>query len=137
MSDLTTDGDSPLRGAIRRGDIILCETLVAQRAECSGDVDVAGWTLLHLASNIGRLDIAVLLLKHGARCEVNHVAVTGDTACHLAASSGYGPVVLELSKEGADVTIRNNKGRDVLQEAERNQHWNLLKQLQEMTTSTR
>ena len=130
MANLTSDGDSLLRVAVRKGDDSLCGKLIAQKADCKGDIDAAGWTLLHVASNSGRLDIVNLLLNHGARGVVNQVTGWGDTACHLAARCGYGPVVIQLIREGADVTIKNYKGMTAMQEAERNQHWELLRQVQ-------
>jgi ankyrin repeat protein len=130
MSDHTAKGESSLRKAIRDGDLASCNALIAQGSECSGDLDVADWTLLHLASSVGRLDIVALLLNHGAGDEVNHRAVDGNTACHLAASCGYGQVVGELIRQGANLSIVNHKGKNVLQEAERNEHEDLLKQLQ-------
>jgi ADP-glucose pyrophosphorylase len=56
--------------------------------------------------------------------EINCVAVTGDTACHLVVRCGYGQVIHESIREGADMTVVNRKGRK--KRAKRN---HLLKQM--------
>jgi ankyrin repeat protein len=82
------DGESLLRSAIRKRDLTLCRKLLDKKTDYKGDVDAAGWTLLHVASSMRRLDIVDLLLNCGARGEINQVTGWGDTACHLAARCG-------------------------------------------------
>ncbi|XP_062507394.1 osteoclast-stimulating factor 1-like [Corticium candelabrum] len=105
-----------LREAIRQGRIDWCRQLLA-RGVSVDDMDCAGRTLLHEASSSGHLDIVKLLLDTGATRLINARAIGGDTACHLAARCGFGPVVKTLVEAGADMEMKSSRGRDVRQEA--------------------
>ena len=63
---------------------------------------------LHLAVKCNHLNIAVMLLEHGADAD----AVRGDgyTALHLCAISGNAEVVRQLVGAGADATILSKAG---------------------------
>lgn len=121
----------PLRVAVRRGRVDLCRELIARGATVD-DVDCAGWTLLHEASNIGRLDMVELLLQTSAAKFVNIPAIGGDTACHLAARCGYGPVVRILVDAGANLKMKSGRGRNVRQEAAAYGHESTVRQIESL-----
>jgi ankyrin repeat protein len=62
-------------------------------------------TPLHEAVGSGNLDIAQLLLSHGA--DINTLDNYGTTLLHEGSTSGNLDVVEFLLKSGADVNVRN------------------------------
>ncbi|XP_062503461.1 ankyrin repeat and SAM domain-containing protein 3-like [Corticium candelabrum] len=115
------DSEAPLRKAIKLGRVDWCRELIS-RGEEVNDTDCAGWSLLHEASNIGRMDIVELLLQSGASHLVNTPSIGGDTACHLAARCGFRLLVKVLVDVGADLEMQSRTGRDVRQEADVHGH---------------
>jgi ankyrin repeat protein len=59
-----------------------------------------------------------LLLKAGA--EVNARATDGQTALHAAAQKGWSKVVSLLAEHGADLSVKDNRGRTALDYAKGN-----------------
>ena len=72
-----------------------------------------GYTPLMLSVNKGYLNSAVIFLQAEANPDVQHTQ-TGDTALHLAAERGDSAVVKALLAFGADVKIKNGKGKTPL-----------------------
>ena len=64
------------------------------------------WTPLHVAIHIGRRDIAILLLEHGADTETRRS--WDGTALYMASSRGYSDVVRQLISHGADLNAECN-----------------------------
>lgn len=73
------------------------------------DADSEGWTGLHWASALGRVDLVKLFAKH----EVNLDAQRYDmwTALHIACQSGHSEVVHALLALGADMELTTNEGK--------------------------
>jgi ankyrin repeat protein len=67
---------------------------------------------LHLASSYGYMDIARILVEHGA--ETTTRSDDGQTPLHVAASYGNLEISRILVEHGADVTARDLKGRTPL-----------------------
>jgi len=93
---------TPLREAITRGDIETTHALLDQGANVNERDDLAS-TPLHDAADMGRKDIAELLIAKGATLDVN----TGQgkwygTPLHAAALKGKSDVVKLLLAKGAD-----------------------------------
>ncbi|XP_062507189.1 26S proteasome non-ATPase regulatory subunit 10-like [Corticium candelabrum] len=110
-------GEVALRLAIRCGRLDLCKSLVKRGAQVTDVESNCCWTLLHAASAKGSRDIVAFLLIKGAMRQINAQNNRGDTPCHLAAKCGFTPVVKLLVKSGADITIKNWRGRNVREEA--------------------
>jgi len=68
--------------------------------------DKNGNTPLHLAAEHGFLDVARLLLEHGA--DVNAIGKSGWTPLHVAAVNGRMAIVRLLLEHGADVDVIDN-----------------------------
>ena len=92
--------DSPLLDATKRGDEAAVRSLLAEGADpnvAQGD----GLTALHLAAQVGNLEIAELLLAGGAKVEAQ-TRIGGYTPLHLASQGAHGAVVSVLLAAGAN-----------------------------------
>jgi len=105
-----------LHAASSKGKLEVAKLLIERGAY----VDLrsrAGWTPLHNALREGNLEVARLLLDHGAH--VNAKTRNDGNALHLALLATF--VAFEatqlLLERGADVDVRNNRGRTPRQEA--------------------
>lgn len=110
--------ETALMRASARGFLTLCELLTQSGA----DVDLSdqdGWTALHQASFNGHVNVVRLLAS--LQGNVNAQASWGDTPAHKAAWNDHLSVLEELHRSGADFNIKNNDGRNILEEAERMQ----------------
>jgi len=70
--------------------------------------DVTGWTSLHYACDVGRLDIVKLLVDKGANIHAANVSRT--TPLHLACVSTDVDMVKFLLDNGADPNVKNDDG---------------------------
>jgi BRCA1-associated RING domain protein 1 len=70
--------------------------------------DNAGWTPLHECCNHGHIDVATVLLDHGA--VVNAPGLDGDTPLHDAVANGHFEVARLLISRGANPALRNYHG---------------------------
>ncbi|XP_071961175.1 uncharacterized protein [Antedon mediterranea] len=108
--------ESPLYCACVKGDLVIASCLLANHAR----VDIkTKWlaTPLHAASHAGHEKLVRLLLSHN--CKPNEQTHFGDTALHLASTGNHLGVVKALIEAGTDVTLLNSKGRNAIQEAEK------------------
>ncbi len=94
-----------LHSAVRRGDLSLVQSLIAEGYDVD-DRDKEGCTPLLTAAGRGQTDIVKLLISRGA--EVDARNRNGGTALHVAAWDGRADIAKQLIEAGADV----NAGRD-------------------------
>ncbi|XP_063990690.1 tonsoku-like protein [Diachasmimorpha longicaudata] len=107
-------GEMPLQVACIEGNRNKVQELLDQghSVNCR---DYCGWTPLHEAANYGYIEIAELLLKHGA--DINDPGgpqCGGITPLHDAAVCGHTVVINFLIKRGADPRLKTDKGETVL-----------------------
>ncbi|QHJ01335.1 hypothetical protein GT347_27115 [Xylophilus rhododendri] len=99
--------ESPLMMAAIKGQTELVKALIAK----DGDVNKPGWTPLHYAVSTGapeQLDIVRILLDANAYIDAESPNKT--TPLMMAARYGNEQSVKLLYEQGADPTIRNDKG---------------------------
>ncbi|XP_023216625.1 inversin-B-like isoform X2 [Centruroides sculpturatus] len=109
------DGLTALHCAASRGHNDCIETLVTL---CGAEVDIIdsnGCTALFYAVTLGHADCTQLLLKYGA--EPNRQDRKGRTPAHCGAAKGQLETLKILSKNGANLWIRNIRGDVALHEA--------------------
>lgn len=109
--------ESPLMLAALKGQLALCQTLLAQDA----DVNKPGWAALHYAAASGNAEVISLLLAHYAY--IDAASPNGSTPLMMAAMYGSTEAVRTLLEAGADPTLKNQKGLSALdfaQAADRN-----------------
>ena len=108
----------PLHYAALWGLHSMVEFLVIQYPQ---DVRSRGFaenaTPLHLASREGRLEVACMLIEHGADMEAQDKH--GETPLHLALRNGQLKVAGTLIERGADVTAKDKRGETPLHLASR------------------
>ncbi len=100
--------ESPTADAAMRGDLQALERLVRDGA----DLDAAqgdGMTALHWAAELGRADMAELLVGAGANVDVT-TRLGAYTPLHIAARGGDAGVVRVLLEAGADPSARTTTG---------------------------
>ncbi|XP_057319556.1 tonsoku-like protein [Microplitis mediator] len=77
--------------------------------------DNCGWTPLHEAANFGHIEIAQLLIEHGANLNDPGGAQCGNvTPLHDAASCGHFSMMNLLIERGADISLRTKAGESIL-----------------------
>jgi len=116
--------------AIHRKDIGKVRILIREGVDVNGISSqyVNDNTPLHRAAICGHIDIAELLINHGAN--VNARCNDGWTHLHTAALFGYVEMVKQLLEYGADKTIQNNKGEiplDIAKKGGKKEIINILK----------
>lgn len=112
-------GRKPLERAVWRGNAEAVKLLLAHNAQ--KDMSWHDGSLLHLAANYGRVEIAEMLLKKWPEMlkdEDHHF----NTALHTAAESGYAEMVTFLIDKGIDPATKNMENRTALFLAQKNKH---------------
>ena len=113
-------GDA-LRAAAERGDVA---TVLSELSKGSADIDAAGsktgLSALHRASERGRVEVAKVLLQHGAT--VDRPSKTGQGPLHLAAGRGRLEICRILLDAGADPLMADNNGWQALHTAAARNH---------------
>jgi ankyrin repeat protein len=104
VNQLNANDESPLMLAALQGHLRLAEQLIARGA----DVNKTGWTPLHYAATGGHADLIQLLLEHHAYIDAE--SPNGTTPLMMAAYYGNPKVTHLLLQEGADPTLKNQKG---------------------------
>lgn len=105
--------ESPLMLAALKGQLALCEQLIARGA----DVNKTGWAPLHYAATNGSLPIIQLLLDRYAYIDAE--SPNGTTPLMMAALYGTIDAVKLLLDAGADVGIKNGLGLTALDFAQK------------------
>ncbi len=113
-------GPAALHLAANRGYGEVVRLLIAKGADVNAR-DSSGSTPLDEAAWKGQLEVASILLKHGAEANV-HNPNTGVTPLHESAVKGHCEIAALLIAHGADVTARDNNGSTALDEALRYRH---------------
>ena len=109
LVEVRTDKDeSPLMLAAIKGQLDLCEQLIARQA----DVNKPGWTALHYAASGGHAAIVQLLLAHYAYIDAE--SPNGSTPLMMAAMYGSPEAVKLLLDAGADAKLKNARGLTAL-----------------------
>lgn len=107
VNDASRQGETPLMMACIKGHLALARELIRRGA----DVNREGWTPLHYAASADTpqtLAIIQLLLEENAY--IDSESPNGTTPLMLAAQYSSEAVVDWLLKEGADATLRNQRG---------------------------
>lgn len=123
----TSDAAEDLRLAARSGEIDQVNNILARVEDndkkdsllCAKD-DLSGNTALHLCSANGFVDIAKMLLSHGAKPDERNKS--GSTALHYACMTGQVEVARALLAYGADAFAENSFQRSVMDEALNGRH---------------
>jgi uncharacterized protein len=97
-------GSSPLAEAVKTADAALVAKLLAAGADAEAP-NQDGQTALMLAARAGALDVAELLVRHGANVNARE-AWRGQTALMWAADANAPEVAKLLIANGADVNLR-------------------------------
>ncbi|KAJ9640315.1 hypothetical protein H2199_005854 [Coniosporium tulheliwenetii] len=95
--------------AAQSGSRVEIERLLEQRVDIEERHEGSGRTALAVASHCGNDDVVALLLRHGAKTDVEDKSHM--TPLHLAASRGHYRVVQELLEDHADVDARGPDGK--------------------------
>lgn len=104
----TAKDESPLMLASMAGMVEVCKRLIALDA----DVNKTGWTPLHYAASGGHIEVIKLLLSHSAYIDAESPNLT--TPLMMAAMYGSPQAVELLLTEGADASLKNQKGMTAL-----------------------
>ncbi len=104
----TAQDESPLMLAALRGNLALCEKLIARDA----DVNKPGWAPLHYAATGAHLEVMQLLLDHSAYIDAE--SPNGSTPLMMAAMYGNAKAVDLLLQAGADPRLKNSLGLSAL-----------------------
>lgn len=100
-------GESALMLCAIRGDLALAKLLI----EHDADVNKTGWTPLHYAASgtsQNQVEMVRLLLDNAAY--IDAASPNGSTPLMMAAMYGRSDVLKVLIEEGADASLRNEKG---------------------------
>jgi hypothetical protein len=100
--------ESPLMLASMAGMVDVCKRLITLDA----DVNKTGWAPLHYAASAGHVEVIKLLLKHSAYIDAESPNKT--TPLMMAAMYGNPQSVELLLEEGADASLKNDKGMTAL-----------------------
>jgi ankyrin repeat protein len=128
------NGNTALMMAAYKSNKAAAEALIAKGAS----VNRPGWTPLHYAAASGDVDIARLLLAHGARIDAQSPPASGKyTPLMMAAREGHQDSAEFLLGQGADPQLKNGEGLTAAQIAERAQHGAIAAAIGKRATSRR
>ncbi len=129
MVIIGTASMTPLLGAVRFGNMAAIKTLL-DMGDAADQAEPNGITLLDRAVLSNQIDIAKLLIAHGA--DVNHVDKLGMTPLLYAASIDFGDsgMIDLLLKSGAHPDAQTKQGQTALDLARKYNHTHLLASLE-------
>ena len=104
-------GATPLMVAADNGKLQAVKCLLKQGADPSLQ-DNSGWNLLHFASEGGNPEVIELMLNHVS--SIDSINKTGITPLMIAAFTDKLQAVKSLLKQGADPSLQENRGWNVL-----------------------
>ena len=119
-------GMTPLQVSVLEGQMDTTRALLSHNADANTR-DVFGKSPLHDAVLRGNSELAALLLDHGA--DAAAADDSGTTPLHVAAHAGNGSLVELLLAHGANPRIQNWAGLSPYDEAKRQDHKAILRQL--------
>ncbi len=117
------NGDTALMLAAYKGAVDVVKDLIARGAE----VNRPGWTALHYAAFIGNNEVVQVLLDASAYIDAE--APNKNTPMMMAAYGGHIFTVKLLLNEGADPTLRNDRGLSALDLAAHANHKDIVEGL--------
>ena len=104
---------SALHCAVQYGQIHMIEMLVEHGCDVNIGTD-EGWTSLHNAAAMGKLESVRTLLRLGGRESMTKVAGNAGTPLHQAVEKGHKDIVSLLLNEGCPINVVDSRGRSVL-----------------------
>lgn len=116
---------TPLYEAAKLNRPEICELLLQSKAEPYAH-PVYNLYPLHCACNEGHVLVVEVFTRHLTTDQLNYKNTNGDTPLHIAALRGHLNCVKTLLSKGADPCISNVNGKTAAQEAEKNQHYQLV-----------
>ncbi|OEH80246.1 acyl-binding domain-containing protein [Cyclospora cayetanensis] len=93
---------------VASGDTKAVEAALRENRSLVSATGDGGMTALHFAADRGHLDIAKMLLAHGA--DVNYQDDLGETPLHVAIAAEQMDMVALLRKAGANMALKNSDG---------------------------
>ncbi|KAK6975558.1 NF-kappa-B inhibitor epsilon [Biomphalaria glabrata] len=157
LDDVAPDGDAAIHAAVKKEDLEMIELLAERHCDLNvlnahrrtalmmavekgsqnialflcqkgADVNVAGHngnTALHLAAMKGNIDMVSLLL--GPNCKKDSLNSEGETAVFIAVDKGFLDIVQLLCLSGANLSISQNDGGNVIIQAAKTRNIKCLK----------
>ncbi|KAM8740611.1 ankyrin repeat domain-containing protein 16 [Acanthopagrus schlegelii] len=122
-------GVTPFMDAVRNGHVSVARLLLEKHQASPTAADILGTQPVHQAAVTGQEE-ALCFLVRDLNVDVNQ-RVTGIqiTALHYAAKEGHTSTIKTLLELGADLHVRDNKGRSALHMACMGQHANVARTL--------
>lgn len=110
VNTVDSDGRSPLLWAVSMGHKDIVEYILQNHKPADIDqTDESGWTVVHIASSTGNVDMLNLILPLGP--DVNEKANAGQTPLHLAVGKTRIDAVRILLDNGAKPSVRVKDGQ--------------------------
>lgn len=116
---------TPLYEAAKLNRPEICQLLLQSKADPFAH-PVYNLYPLHCACNEGHVLVVEVFTRHLTTEQLNFKNTNGDTPLHIAALRGHLDCVKTLLTKGADPCIANFNGKTAAQEAEKNQHYQLV-----------
>ncbi|CEP63126.1 Nas6p LALA0_S07e02960g [Lachancea lanzarotensis] len=118
---LAKDLDSryPIHWAVSYQHEAIVEFLLSfmQKSDLDNLVDDSGWSVLHIASSVGNLNILMKLINHTIKPDVNLATTQGTTPLDLACSKKQVQIVEALLKDGASIRHKDSRNQLALHRA--------------------
>jgi ankyrin repeat protein len=132
--DVECKGVTLLGGAVLDRDFAKVSQLLSFGAEVNKKCGLNGYTSLHIASGLGYVEIAKILIEYGADVDIQVDPGTAPdyrdrncTSLHLASAHGHVEIVKLLLYNKVNVNIENFDGWTPLDAAAIHEHFELAK----------
>ena len=116
---------TPLYEAAKLNRPEICELLLQSKAEPYAH-PVYNLFPLHCACNEGHVLVVEVFTRHLTTEQLNYRNTNGDSPLHIAALRGHLDCVKTLLSKGANPCITNSNEKTAAQEAEKNQHYQIV-----------